>query len=44
MMPSPITLIGLGIAGIFFCRGIVPIRVIVPHYFFRRSSLLQYFP
>jgi hypothetical protein len=35
MIPSPITLIGLGITGIFFGGGIIPIRVIVPHHFFR---------
>jgi xanthosine utilization system XapX-like protein len=29
MIPSPITLIGLGITGIFFGGGIIPIRVIV---------------
>jgi hypothetical protein len=34
-LPSPITLIGWGSAGSFFCRGSAPIRVIVPHHFFR---------
>jgi hypothetical protein len=39
MIPSPITLIGLGITGIFFGGGIIPIRVIVPHHFFSDSDL-----
>jgi hypothetical protein len=35
MFPSPITLIGLGNTGNVFGRGNIPIRVIVPHHFFR---------